>query len=101
MDGACNIADDTALEVDVAVDGTSDCFSYPAQLDLSKMTLHVNDVTKLNNTNKYIIATLPNGIVNGLLFKSTNLPGNWMVHYYARSHELKLVPLNGTILIIR
>lgn len=98
LDGGCNIADNTTLEVDVAADGTSDCFNYPAQLDLSKMMLHVNDVTKLNDANKYIIAELPNGIANGALFKSTNLPGNWRVRYYASSHELKVVPQKGTVI---
>ena len=101
LDGECNIADDTALEVDVAADGTSDCFSYPAQLDLSKMTLRVNDVTRLNSANKYTIATLPNGIANDSLFKSTNLPGNWKVRYHTSSHELQVVPRKGCVIGIQ
>ena len=34
-------------------------------------------------------------------FQSTNLPPGWGTRYYAASHELKIVPLNGTTLIVR
>ena len=95
-----------ALEIDIDAAGNSDCLSYPAQLDLSKMTLQVNDISKLNREKKYVIANLPNGVVteaNGAakMFRSTNLPLGWEVRYYASSHELKIIPVKGTKLVVR
>jgi hypothetical protein len=105
VDHALDIADDVALEIDVDASGNSDCLEYSVRhseaIDLSKMTLQVNDTTKLNRKKKYKIATLNGGIENGALFKSTNLPADWAVRYYASEHELKIVPMNGTYLIIR
>jgi len=97
---AIDIADNVALEIDVDSAGNSDRLNYPATIDLSKMTLHVNDTTKLNKAMKYTIATLPGGIANGALFKSTNLPSDWAVRYYASTHELKIVPQKGFILSV-
>ena len=103
--GACNIEDGVALEIDVDRTGNSDCFSYPAQLDLSKMELRINDTTKLNRTKKYLIATLNSGVAteNGMakMFKFTNLPGDWKVRYSAGTHELKLIPVKGTVFCVR
>ena len=81
--------------------GNSDCLSYPAEIDLSKMTLQINDPTKLNQANKYTIATLSGGIKAGTSFKSTNLTDGWEVRYYAGSHELKMVWPTGTMIILR
>ena len=100
FDAAAAIANDVALEVDVDENGNSDSLNYPAQIDLSQMTLQVNDTTKLNRAKKYTIATLPGGIANGALFKSTNLPSDWDVCYYASSHELKIVP-QGFVLSVK
>ncbi|MBR4615826.1 MAG: hypothetical protein IKO55_09485, partial [Kiritimatiellae bacterium] len=99
LDGGINIADDTVLEIDVAPDGTSDCFSYPAQLDLSKMTLQVNDLAKLNNEKKYVIARLPNGW-NGE-FKSTNLDDNWRVKFRTGANQIEVVHNVGFMLIVK
>ena len=105
LDGGINIGtnenETVALEIDVALDGSSDCLSYPAEIDLSKMTLRINDTSKLNENERYTIATLNGGIKDGKLFKSTNLPDGWEVRYSASSHELKCVPLKGTLLFIR
>ena len=100
-DYGATIANDVALEIDVDENGNSDCLNYPAQINLSQMTLQVNDTTKLNTENRYTIATLPGGIANNALFKSTNLPSNWEVRYNASSHELKIVPVNGFTLVFR
>jgi len=97
----CNIADDVVLEIDVDENGNSDCLNYPVEIDLSKMTLQVNDLTKLNKEKKYTIATLPNGIKDGALFKSTNLPSNWAVRYSASTHELKIGYRSGTLVIFK
>ena len=105
VDHALNIADDVALEIDVDTEGNSDCLlygvNYSEQIDLSKMTLQVNDTTKLNGEKKYTIAKRNGGIKDAALFKSTNLPGNWVVRYYSASHELKLVYEKGTKIIFR
>ncbi|MBQ3289609.1 MAG: hypothetical protein IJH50_09400 [Kiritimatiellae bacterium] len=98
-DGRINIADNVVLEIDVDETGGSDCFSCPTQLDLSKMTLQVNDTSKLNEAKKYTIATLSHGCTGE--FSSTNLTGDWMVRYYPGSHELKMVCVKGTKVIIR
>ena len=101
--GAINIgtneSETVALEIDVNAAGESDCFSYPAQLDLSKMTLHVNDTAKLNEEKKYTIAMLPQGCTGE--FRSTNLTGDWVVRYYPSSGELKVFCQKGTLLSIR
>ena len=97
----CDIADDVALEIDVDTAGNGDCLSYPAEIDLSKMTLQVNDTTKLNRSHRYKIATLPGGIKDNALFKSTNLPVGWEARYYASSHELWLVPVKGAKIVVR
>ena len=98
-----DIADDVALEIDLDENGNSDCLDYPVEIDLSKMTLQVNDTTKLNKEKKYTIAKLNGGIKDNKLFKSTNLPANsnWKVCYYASTHELKIVDMKGTMIVIR
>ncbi|MBR2838448.1 MAG: hypothetical protein IKE55_06685 [Kiritimatiellae bacterium] len=97
--GTINIADGVALEIDVDDDGNSDCFSCPARLDLSKMSLHVNDLSKLNAEKKYTIASLPQGCSGA--FASTNLVGDWAVRYYESTHELKMVCVKGTRIVLR
>ena len=65
------------------------------------MTLQVNDATKLNKAHKYTIATLNGGIKDGALFKSTNLPVGWSVRYSDSSHELKIIPVKGTKIVVQ
>ena len=100
-DYGATIADDVALEIDVDENGNSDCMTYPALIDLSKMTLKINDLTKLNSKKRYKIATLAGGIKGGQLFKSTNLPEGWMVRYSETSHELIVAPEIGVSIILR
>ena len=66
-----------ALEIDVDEEGQSDCFSYPADLDLSQMTLRVNDLSKLAKDCKYTIAEVSQGMSISGSFDSTNLPEGW------------------------
>ena len=79
--GAINFApaenEKIALEIDVDEEGQSDCLSYPANLDLSQMTLHVNDTSKLRKDYKYTIATVKSGYFISDDFASTNLPEGW------------------------
>ncbi|MBQ6341219.1 MAG: hypothetical protein IJI36_18945 [Kiritimatiellae bacterium] len=97
--GPMNIADGVALEIDVDDAGNSDCFSYPGELDLSKMSLRVNDVAKLDQQMKYVIATNLAGATGE--FGATNLPSGWMVTYDAARHDLVLSFRRGTVISIR
>ena len=98
-DGPINIEDGVVLEIDLDAEGHSDCLDYAAELDLSKMSLLVSDVTKLGKNKKYVIASNLMGATG--TFQSTNLPPGWGTRYYAASKELKIVPINGTTLIVR
>ena len=97
--GPVKIEDGVVLEIDLDAEGHSDCFKCSGELDLPKMTLQVNDITKLGKNKKYVIGSDLTGVTGE--FKSTNLPPGWGVRYYADSHELKIVPLNGTTLTVR
>ena len=97
--GPMNIADGVALEIDVDAAGNSDCFSYPDELDLSKMSLRVNDLAKLNQEKKYVIASNLTGVTGD--FATSNLPNGWMVTYDAAQHTLVLSFKRGTVIVIR
>ena len=60
--GGINIANNTALEIDVDTAGNSDCLSYPDDLDLSKLRLVINDGTKLTRGHTYTLATVAQGM---------------------------------------
>lgn len=75
--GGINIADNTALEIDVDEEGNSDSISYPENLDLSKLTLQVNDTSKLRKDCRYTIARVASGMSISGEFISTNLPDGW------------------------
>ena len=92
--GAINIGtnetETVALEIDVDAAGNSDCFSYPADLDLSKLTLVVNDGTKLNKDHTYTIVSATNGAKVSNSFASvTGLPETWHVKYGATTVQLR------------
>ncbi len=90
IDGPINIADGTALEIDVASDGTGDCLSYPDNLDLSKLRLVVNDGTKLNKDHAYAIVSVAQGMSVQNQFASVDgLPRTWNVKYRADGVELR------------
>ena len=89
IDGPINIADGTALEIDVASDGTGDCLSYPDNLDLSKLRLVVNDGTKLNKNHTYAIVSVAQGMsVQNQFASEEGLPRTWNVKYRADCVEL-------------
>ena len=99
--GEINIADGTALEIDVDAQGNSDCLSYPGDLDLTKMTLKVNDNSKLAKANKYVIAKVGSGMSMSGSFSSTNLPEGWIVKYNALTRELLLEYPAPFMLVVR
>ena len=87
--GGINIADNTALEIDVDENGNSDCLSYPDSLDLSKLRLVINDGTKLDRNHTYTILTVAQGMSLENEFASVSgLPETWHVKYNANSVEL-------------
>ncbi|MBR0056692.1 MAG: hypothetical protein IJP66_05125 [Kiritimatiellae bacterium] len=88
--GAINIADNTALEIDVATDGTSDCLDYPVDLDLSQLRLVINDGSKLDSNHTYTIATVAQGMSMQNQFASVSgLPETWHVKYGTDTVELR------------
>ena len=97
--GPINIADGVTLEIDVDAAGNSDCLSYQGGLDLSKMSLRVNDLARLNQQMKYIIACNLADATGD--FASSNLPNGWMVTYDATQHNLVLSFKRGTVIVIR
>ena len=99
--GGINISNGAALEIDVDAEGNSDCLSYPDDLDLSGLTLHVNDVSKLDRSCCYTIVKMgQNAILSGE-FSATNLPSGWICRYYKATRELKLTPLKGTLIVFK
>ena len=97
--GPINIADGVALEIDVDAAGNSDCFSCPCELDLSKMSLRVNDIAKLNTEKKYVIASNLMDATGD--FASSNLPNGWLTRYDAAQHKLILYFQRGTVIMVR
>lgn len=97
--GPINIADGVALEIDVDAAGNSDCFNYSGELDLSALTLHVNDLAKLNSEKKYVIASLTGATGD---FASSNLPKGWLVRYDSAQHKLILSYFQrGTVFMVQ
>ena len=96
--GPINIADGVALEIDVDAAGNSDCFNYSGDLDLSALTLHVNDLAKLNSEKKYVIASLTGATGD---FASSNLPKGWLVRYDSAQNTLILYFQRGTVIMMR
>ena len=100
LDGEINIASGTALEINVALDGTGDCLNYPANLDLSKLRLVINDGTKLNKDHTYAIVSVAQGMSVQNQFASVDgLPRTWHVKYRADGVELHYT--NPTMFVVR
>ncbi len=95
------VKDGAELQIDLDDEGHSDCLSYAAPLDLSKLRLVVNDTTKLNSACKYTIASNLTSCVND--FAASNLPNGWVVRQETSGGTtmLKLSFLNGTKIIFR
>ncbi len=99
LGGPINIEDGVTLEIDLDETGNSDCFNYPGELNLSRMTLRVNDLTKLNKQKKYVIAKGLTGVTGN--FSSSNLPDGWEVRYDQSQHKLILYSLRGMVIGFR
>ena len=89
------------LQIDLDAEGHSDCLSYAAALDLSKLRLVVNDLNKLNTDCKYVIATNLTSCANA--FASSNLPNGWYVKQSTSGGRVSLTLAfkKGTTFIVR
>ena len=95
------VQDGAELQIDLDAEGHSDCLSYAAALDLSKLRLVVNDLEKLNQDCKYVIATNLTSCANE--FVSSNLPNGWYVKPVTSGGKvsLTLAFAKGTTIIFR
>ena len=95
------VRDGAELQIDLDAEGHSDCLSYAAALDLSKLRLVVNDLTKLNQDRKYVIATNLTSCAND--FASSNLPQGWYVKQATSGGKVSLTLAfqKGTMVIFR
>ncbi len=95
------VRDGAELQIDLDAEGHSDCLSYAAALDLSRLRLVVNDLEKLNKDCKYVIATNLTSCANE--FASSNLPQGWYVKQVTSGNAvaLKLAFQKGTMLLFR
>lgn len=95
------VKDGAELQIDLDAEGHSDCLSYAAALDLSKLRLVVNDLERLNQDCKYTIATNLTSCANE--FASSNLPQGWNVKQVASGGKvsLRLAFARGTTVILR
>ncbi len=95
------VKDGVELQIDLDAEGRSDCLSYAAALDLSKLRLVVNDLERLNTDCKYTIATNLTSCANE--FASSNLPNGWYVKQVTADGGTSLVLAfkKGTTLIVR
>ena len=95
------VKDGAELQIDLDAEGHSDCLSYAAALDLSKLRLVVNDLEKLNQDRKYVIATNLTSCAND--FASSNLPQGWYLKRTTSGGKvsLTLAFAKGTTILFR
>ena len=95
------VKDGAELQIELDEEGHSDCLSYTAALDLSKLRLVVNDLEKLNQDCKYVIATDLTSCANE--FASSNLPPGWYVKQKTSGGKvsLTLAFAKGTTVLFR
>jgi autotransporter-associated beta strand protein len=86
------------LLIDVDPSGTSDLLQVQAALDLSGMTLQIQDLSLLKNSSPYLIATCAPGGLSGR-FVSTNLDGKRTVCYDKTNGRVLLVG-SGTLIVL-
>ncbi|MBQ6339931.1 MAG: autotransporter-associated beta strand repeat-containing protein, partial [Kiritimatiellae bacterium] len=84
------------LVVDLDANGASDCLAATGTLDLSGLSLALGDVTALDETKVYTIATATE--VTGT-FAHADIPKKWRVSVLGS--QVKLGYANGTILYFR
>jgi autotransporter-associated beta strand protein len=102
--GTLTLAASTALTgtllMDVAADGSSDLLNVQGALDLTALTLRIQDAGLLKTRTQYLIATCTPGGLKGP-FEATDLDGNrWSVSYNNAKGEVRLVS-RGLLVLVR
>ena len=95
------VKDGAELQIDLDAEGHSDCLSYAAALDLSKLRLVVNDTTRMNQDFKYVVASNLTSCTGA--FAGTNLPAGWLVTTKTTDGKtsVRLAFQKGTTVILR
>ena len=95
------VKDGVEMQIDLDAEGHSDCLSYAASLDLSRLRLVINNRAGLNRSYRYTIATNLTSCANE--FASSNLPSTWRVKKVTSGGKvsLRLVPVKGAVLGFR
>lgn len=87
------------LLTDVALDGTSDLLNAQGPLNLSGLSLQIQDLSQLKSGKRYVIATCTPGGLTGT-FTSSNLnTGRWTIHYNNTIGEVRLISRGLLVLI--
>ena len=99
--GTLSIAASTTLSgtllVDVAQDGTSDLLQVEGDLDVSGMTLEIEDEALLKSSEIYVLATCDPGGLTGPFISGA--PNGWNVVYDSADGEIRLASLGLLIMI--
>ena len=91
---------DCALAVNVSTNGPCDRLHVQGDLDLSGLSLSVEDAAQLNPFKKYTVASCTGTL--GLPFAAVSpLPQRWQVKYDAGNKTASLVYNFGTVLVLR
>ena len=95
------VKDGVEMQIDLDAEGRSDCLSYAASLDLSKLRLVINNPGRLNRRYRYTIATNLTSCANE--FASSNLSSTWRVKKVTSGGKvsLYLLPVKGAVIGFR
>ena len=89
------------LRIDTRLDGDCDVLAVTDDLDLSQLTLQIEDAAQLSGLS-YVIATC-SGALTGSFAGAANLPGAWHVKYDRSpgAGEVLLIHNLGTMILLR
>ena len=89
-----------ALAVDVSADGACDCLHVQGNLDVSALTLRVNDVAQLDRAYRYTVVTC-SGMLASRFASNGNLPSPWAAKVAADRKSAYLVYNSGAMLLLK
>ena len=89
-----------ALVVGVTADGASGCLHVQGDLDLSALTLRVNDSVQLNRVYRYTIVTASRTLTSSFASRG-NLPSPWTAKVVADRKSAYLVYNAGAVLLLK
>ncbi|MDD2600752.1 MAG: autotransporter-associated beta strand repeat-containing protein [Kiritimatiellae bacterium] len=87
------------LRIDVATDGSGDRLYVQGDLNLSGMTLQVENLEQLGQGKDYTIAECTGSLASG--FDSTNLVEPWRVLVESAAGTVKITTYKGTLFLVR